>query len=417
MLRVGYDIRGIYGEDIDEELAYRVGLRVGGAGNVIVGHDARRGSVSLYRAVVDGVIDAGGSALAAGLVTTPVLVYAAKGLATDAAVMVTASHNPPEYNGFKLFGRDGLPLSMDQMRSFWRSLDAVDRKEGGTLARVDAWGLYADALSRRFPRTDASILLDSGNGVGALYGDVLRRFVRVVHVRPDIHPGFPDRGPEPTHDRVSDLVDLLRNGAADLAIATDGDGDRVVIVDEQGVIPSYQLLHAFYRALGGPVVASIDIPPMFLPNGENVYRAPVGTSNIVSMALDVGARFSAEMSGHFTAYDFSYSSDPIYFGLLALQTEVLRPEIPRIPHVTKSYRISDPGAAMSRLRSSFPVVSEIDGVELSVDGHWVLVRPSNTEPKLRVSVAGPEPRKVLGILERVIFSGVRTSLASQGAPA
>ncbi len=416
MLKIGYDIRGVYGEDIDEELAYNVGLLSARHGTVLIGHDARRGSVSLYRALADGVVDGGGVAALAGLVTTPVLAYAAKRIITDAAVMVTASHNPPEYNGFKLFGPSGLPLSTDGVMRFWRRVGTARQAEGGTLDRVDAWGLYVDGLSSIFPELDAIVALDAGNGVGSLYGDVLRNFAKVVPLRSDIHPEFPERGPEPKGELVHGLANVVRDGRADIVISTDGDGDRVVIVDELGAVPPHQLLHAFYRALGGPVVVSADVPPALLPDGPNVHRAPVGTSNIVSKALSVGARFSAEMSGHFTAYDFSYSSDPVYFGLLAAELD-LRPQVPDVCHVSRSYRIVDPAAALAALRRHFPVVSEIDGIELDVFGNWVLVRPSNTEPKLRVSAAGPDPEGAIAAVESVILEKSRTSRAFQGARA
>ncbi len=404
MLRVAYDIRGIYPDDINEEYAYRVGYVFGtGRDTVVVGHDYRRGSEALYRRVKDGLRDAGVMVYDLGAVPTPVVSFAVRATKAAGGIMITASHNPPEYNGFKLFDSEGYSLAMDEIREIASAAADVNPKESpdGCIVPVDIKEKYAERLP---DARNVRILVDFGNGVGVWYKDILAERFDLVALNDEPDPSFSARGPEPTFELADALAERIADENASFALLLDGDADRSVFADARGFVNPSLLFTLFGRwfldtNVGKTFVASLDISPrvsQYLP-GARVIRTRIGTVFIDQKAREEKAEFAGEYSCHFTAYTFSGHSDPLFFTSLLSHYDPLaaRSKYVFYPLVSESFRVEGPQEYIERARQLGTELSRIDGTEIMYKNHRVLVRPSNTEPKIRVYVEGPEAQNVL----------------------
>ncbi len=404
MRRVAYDIRGIYPDDIDGEYAYRVGYVFGaGRDTVVVGRDFRRGSETLYERIKEGLRDAGVMVYDVGAVPTPVVSFAVRVTKASGGIMVTASHNPPEYNGFKLFDSNGYSLDMHEIKEIASTAEEVSPREGadGCIVPVDVKGRYASSLpeSKR-----VKIVVDFGNGVGVWYKDILAERFDLVAVNDEPDPSFSARGPEPTFELADSLAARVKDEGAAFALLLDGDADRSVFADAEGFVNPSLLFTLFGRWFldtgnGKTFIASLDISPrvtQYLP-GARVIRTRIGTVFIDQRAKEENAEFAGEYSCHFTAYNFSGHSDPLFFTAVLSHYDPLaaRSEYIFYPLVSESFRVENPQEYVERARQLGTELSRIDGAEIMYKNHRVLVRPSNTEPKVRVYVEGPNAREVI----------------------
>ena len=404
MLRIAYDVRGIYPDDVNEELAYRLGHVFGRERDtVVVAHDYRHGSEKLYESLIEGLKAAGTMVYTLDAVPTPVLSFAVRATGAAGGVMVTASHNPPEYNGFKFFDEHGFSLPREEIQGLVESSGNTDLHESpdGCVVPVDVREKYASALPS-FERK--RVIVDFGNGVGLWFKPILEEHFDLISLNDEPDPDFRGRGPEPTFDHADALADRIRDEGADFALLLDGDADRSVFADANGFVNPSLLFTLFGRWFlrenrGNVFVASLDISPRvtnYLP-GARVIRTRIGTSFIVERAREEGAVFSGEYSCHFTAYDFSGHSDPAFFTHVLSNYDVLasRKKYSFYNLVEESYRVDNPREYVARAERLGTVLSKIDGVEFMYKNHRVLVRPSNTEPKIRIYVEGPEATSIL----------------------
>ncbi|MDN5367136.1 MAG: phosphomannomutase / phosphoglucomutase [Candidatus Diapherotrites archaeon] len=404
MLRIAYDIRGIYPDDVNEDLAYRVGYVFGRERDtVVVAHDYRRGSEELYNALIEGLKAAGTMVYTIGAVPTPVLSFAVRATEANGGIMVTASHNPPEYNGFKLFDDSGTSLPREEIQGIAESARNADVYESpdGCVVPVDIEEKYASELP---PTQRRRIIVDFGNGVGIWYKGLLERQFDVIALNDEIDPMFSSRGPEPTFELADALAERIRDEGADFALLLDGDADRSVFADADGFLNPSLLFTLFGRwfletGRGKTFIASLDISPRvinYLP-GARVIRMRIGTVFIDQKAKEEKAVFAGEYSCHFTAYQFSGHSDPLFFThvLSHYDLPAEKKKYTFYPLVSESFHVDNPQDYIERAASLGTVLSRIDGVEFMYKNHRVLVRPSNTEPKIRIYVEGPEAENVL----------------------
>ena len=397
-------------------LALKVGLAVGKVhGNVVVGGDTRTSSPVLKHALISGLLAAGARCEDAGMVPTPTLAFATRKF--DAGAMITASHNPPEYNGIKLLNPDGSSFGSEQQEQMEEmilndSLDTVswDRVKESDVYH-DAVEQHIERIVRDFPEgSKLKVVLDCGCGAASVITPYLLKKLGCEVVEINCYPsGFFPRGIEPTESNLEDLIKATREYGADLGIAHDGDADRMMAVDDRGrFIPGDKLMAIFARALEAKeIVTTLDASMAIEEIGFRVRRTRIGDT-CVSEELKNGGDFGGEPSGSWVFPGVSLCPDGIYAAArlvaIAAQQKLssLADAIPAYPILRGS--LSSERIAMSSLESQLmrlePLsVTDTDGFKLSFKDGWLLVRASGTEPKIRLTAEAKSQARVHQLYE------------------
>ena len=257
-----YDVRGIYGDDLNEDVAYTVGKAFGsyvrelGESKVILGHDNRDSHHELYPALMQGILDSGVNVLSLGLVTTPMHNFAKIYYDVNAGIMVTASHNPKEYNGFKMSVKKEDSLYGRDLQAFKHYLDCYDFKSGkGTVINEDVFPAYFSNLKKslNFGKRKIKVVVDCGNGTGSVFiENILKEFnIEYELLYSESDSNFPNHIPDPAvKANLHDLGEKVKELGYDLGVAVDGDTDRCGLVLEDGTFVSADMIMIlFYRDL------------------------------------------------------------------------------------------------------------------------------------------------------------------------
>jgi phosphomannomutase/phosphoglucomutase len=425
-----YDIRGIYGKDLDEETARAIGWaygsiltgrRPGGRLPVVVGRDCRKSSEALSRALIEGLSAWGIEILDIGLSPTPLLYFSLHRMAVAGGIMITASHNPPEYNGFKIcIGTDTIfGESIQQLYRAAKEAPAVSPGEK-IVAGLDIVGPYTDYMLENLASLAAApsngaitCVVDSGNGTaGLVVPDLLRRFGITVHElfsQPD--GDFPNHHPDPTaEENLSDLIAKVRETAADLGIAFDGDSDRIGVVDGTGrVIRGDQLLLILAEDViaqhpGATCIGEVKCSRVMYDGirrlGGNPIMWKTGHSLIKQKMRETGALLAGEMSGHiFFKHRYFGYDDAIYAALRLIEILAGKPGggpgrladiVDRLPKMVNTPEIrvacneSDKFRIVDEIKKTLDGhhFHDIDGVRIEFPDGWGLIRASNTQPAL-----------------------------------
>ncbi len=394
-------IRAVFNQEL-LRLAFRVGLAVGQTHRrVAVATDTRPSGEAMKHAVLSGLLAAGAAAADAGIVPTPTLAYATR--AFDAGVMLTASHNPPEYNGLKLLNPDGASFDAAQQAEIEAAVLAKSYEVAGW-PDIKRAALYEGAVARHitailkhFPdKLNLKVVVDAGGGAAShitprLLGKMGCEVIP-LYCKPD--GNFP-RPSEPTEANLADLCRVVRETGAALGIAHDGDADRMMAVDERGrFVPGDKMLVLLARAVGAKeVVTTLDASMTIEAEGFALRRTRIGDT-WVSEELRQGGDFGGETSGAWIFPAISLCPDGIYaaaqIAALAARERLseLADAIPAYP--LRRGSLPATGVDMTRLQENLmklkPVaVGNSDGLKLGFDDGWLLVRPSGTEPKVRVT--------------------------------
>ena len=417
-----YDIRGLYGEEIDEEGAERVGrafIAVTGARRVAVGHDVRLSSPGISAAFIRGALSAGADVTALGLAATEMVYFAVDEGGYDAGAVITASHNPPAYTGAKMVTAGALPLSGDTGISEIGRLAMAGKPPAagspGTESVDD--GLLDRFVDRCMQFVDPSaitglkVVLDAANGMAGVYlPPVLERIdIDAVPCFLDPDGRFPHHEPNPLLEENREFIEnaVIENGA-DVGIAWDGDADRCFFIDEKGGFVAGDFLTALLarHILGqvGPSTVVYDLRASWAVRdaiadaGGTPDEFRVGHAFIKRRMREVDAVFAGEVSGHYYFRDFSFADSGLIPALMVL--EILarsdQPLSQMVASLRERYHISgeinstvaDPGAAIERLRARYADghQAEVDGLSVAYDDWHFNVRPSNTEPLLRLNL-------------------------------
>jgi phosphoglucosamine mutase len=408
-------IRGIANQAVTSELALRIGRGVGAdRGNVVVGHDTRRAAEMIEYAAISGLLSVGCRVTRVGMVATPTLAYAARDY--DCGIMVTASHNPPEYIGVKLFNPDGMAFDSKQQKTIERLIE--DHR--GADIKLASWDRMhpvrtdENAVSNHISRILAGVniekrmrvVVDCGCGAASLTTPYLLRAMGCDVVTLNSQPDgfFPGRSPEPKSETLTLLQSAVLSTNADLGIAHDGDADRMVAVDDQGEVVSNDKLLAFFgmHEARNKMVIPVDTSMLIdavLPDIE-IIRTRVGDVFIAEEMKQTGADFGGEPSGTWIFPRVSYCPEGIYAA--ARLVELLsRGDVRFSDHLSPmpEYEIKrgsisyhgdiDDRRIEGELRAlPSSDISTIDGIRLGFDDAWALVRPSGTEPLIRITVEG-----------------------------
>lgn len=404
----------------DNSLVYltlKVGLAVGKVyGNVIVGSDTRTSSDALKQALISGLLAAGARCEDAGVVPTPTLGLVARKF--DTGVMITASHNPPEYNGIKLFNPDGSGFASAQQKQIEEMIlsDSLDVTPWSEIKESD---VYLDAIEQHIERIvpdfpvglKLKVVLDCGCGAASVITPYLLKKLGCEVTEINCQPsGFFPRGIEPTESNLENLIKATRESGADLGIAHDGDADRMMAVDDTGrFVSGDKLLVIFARALKAKeVVTTLDASMAVEEKGFNVRRTKIGDT-YVSEELKNGGDFGGEPSGSWIFPSVSLCPDGVYAAaqLVAIASQQrLSSLVDSLPsyHLLRG-SISSEGKVMSGLETQLMAmeplaVSNIDGVRLSFKDGWLLVRASGTEPKIRLTAEAKSEARVHHLYNR-----------------
>ena len=414
-----YDVRGIIGKELTPAFAHALGRayasagweRLGRAPVLAVGRDNRPSGSELAAAVRTGIVASGGTAIDVGMMPTPALYFAVSALGTDGGMQVTGSHNPPEFNGFKMV-LAGDALHGDGIQALWETIVTERWRDGEGTERSDASVLhrYREAIvtRNRLART-VRVVVDCGNGVASLVAvDTLRELgAEVTPIFCESDGTFPNHHPDPTVP--ANLVDLqveVRRTGAELGIAFDGDGDRIGAVDEAGsILFGDQLLIIFGRDAverfgpGTPVIFDVKcselLPEALRKAGASPEMWKTGHSLIKARMKELKAPLAGEMSGHIFFGGDYYGFDDALFAAARLLEIVSRGpaglarQLADLPQTftTPEMRVDCPddrkfdvvAAAARHFAAKYPV-NTIDGVRMTFPEGWGLVRASNTQP-------------------------------------
>jgi phosphomannomutase len=424
-----YDVRGIYPSELDEEGAHAIGrafVDVFEPKRIAIGHDMRVSSPAMAAAAIRGASEAGADVLELGLIGTEMLYFAVGELGLDGGIEVTASHNPKEYNGMKIVRAGALPVGGDSglldVRD--RALSVSDRSEGLSLGHVqsyDIWPQYVEqVLSFVDPGAigDLKIVIDAANGMGgAMLPPVLERLPQLETVRCFFAPDgtFPNHEPNPLLPENREfIVAKTLEERADFGVAFDGDADRCFFVDDEGEFVPGDFVTALLaesvleKEPGAKIIydvrASWAVPETIERAGGIPLINRVGHAYIKHRMREEGAAFGGEVSGHYYFRDFSQADSGVVPFLLMLElvskrgqrlSEILRPFRERY-FITGEVntQVADVDAALKTLEQEFGpqgTVSHLDGVSVDAEDWHMNVRPSNTEPLLRLNLEARTP--------------------------
>jgi phosphomannomutase len=414
-----YDIRGRVPEELNEETAFLIGRAAGdyfGARRFMVGTDDRASRDSLYEAFARGLRSQGVQVVSIGKVSTPILYYTAAELDYDAGVMITASHNPGEYNGFKFCRRDAAPVPEEQLQELKRRVESADFRSvpaaAGPPESLDPFPAYREFLRRRVNfSTPYRVVVDAGNAVCGLFvGENLA--LTPLQVDPlffESDPSFPNHEPNPLlEENTRALRQRVRETHADLGIALDGDGDRMMLVDEEGeflqgdlttLLIALGLLETGKRNFDVVIDcrASRVVEEVLRAQGLSVTKSRVGHTFIKTLMRKQKSLCGGELSGHYYFQESHYteSTDLALFTILAMLearkaslAEVWRPlaKYPQSGEINS--RVLSVADTLERVKAEFQDArfSQIDGLTVEYDSWWFNLRPSNTEPLLRLNL-------------------------------
>ncbi len=434
-----YDIRGVVGKDLTPTLAESIGRAFGSQvrqdltkeqPTVALGRDNRKSSLQLQDGISKGLVAAGVRVLDVGLVPTPALYFAAHHLAADAALQVTGSHNPPEYNGFKMLTAAG-PFFGNSIQNLRERIESgrLSEGRGERVAKPILDDYMADVAARfELPRP-VSVVVDCGNGTGSLAAvELLERIgARVVPLYCESDGSFPNHHPDPTVDEnLTDLIELVRESDAELGVALDGDADRIGAVDEQGRIVrgDYLLLiyalDALKRNPGEQVIFDVKCSQVLQDELSKAHGRPImwktGHSLIKNKMKETGARIAGEMSGHMFFSDDYYGFDDALYAACRLVDVVARSGgplslslqgIPRFES-TPEIRIDCPddrkfdvvARAIQHFRGRYDVL-DIDGARLQLPDSWALIRASNTQPVIVLRFEASSEEQLSALQEEI----------------
>jgi phosphoglucosamine mutase len=424
--------------DLGPILAAKIGLAVAALakeGKALVARDTRVTGLVLENALVSGLLAGGTDVDILDVIPTPVLAYLTRRERADAGVMITASHNPPEYNGIKVFGGDSLAHgeeSQDEIERIVRNgnFRLADWRSIGAAMSVDRSDLYAEMIQKAVElRKKWHIVADPGCGATCVLAPSILKSLgcktTAVNAQPDGF--FPARSSEPNSDSLKPLARIAKALDANVGMAYDGDGDRVAFIDEKGSFANFDRILAAYAAHvvkkgnGGTIVTNVEasmcVERIVEAHGGKVVRTKVGDTYVSEAIKEHDAVFGGEPCGAWIHPRFHYCPDGILSSALLLQAleeeeKVLSEfvsEVPQFPTLRENVVCASERKRKvmenirKELKSAFPKYEEIsvvDGVRLTLENGWALIRASGTEPMIRLTVEGESLRIAREIMEK-----------------
>lgn len=429
-----YDIRGIYNKDFDKETVYKVGYflpQLLGVNNIAVGRDARTSSPEIHEYLLKGITDAGADVTDIGLATTPMVYFATAKYGFGCSVQITASHNPREYNGLKVSRTEALPVGLDSglgeiERWIAQGKETPKSATPGKVICKDIKAEYLQFQSRyKGDYSNLNIGIDLSNGMAALIvKDLIPEGENVAYIYDTIDGSFPNHDPNPlVAENVEALKALVAERGCDIGVIYDGDADRVMFVDEKSRFIAPDLIIALMghywlekRGLKGKVLQDIrsskSVGEYLVPMGAQMATWRVGRAFAAPKLREIDGIYGGEFAGHYYFKEFFYSDSGIMASLIVLsilsdlkrEGKTLSQVIDKIAAYNNSgeinFKIERKAEAMEAVKDWFTSVEkptaimDFDGYRVEFQDWWFNIRPSNTEPYLRL-IAEAKGEKML----------------------
>jgi len=427
-----YDIRGIYPAELDEDVAYRIGAALVdflNVDSVVIGHDMRKSADSIFDAISRGITDSGCDVIDIGMVSTPMLNFTVAHYGYSCGVMITASHNPPEYNGFKICTEDAVPVHDEDIKRIGQIANMKTKplqetgsmKTRGKVVKKDVWDDYREHVFK-FARTifknkrKIKVVADAANcmasitvpGVFSKLGDFN---IEIIPLYFELDGSFPNHEPDPLKvENMEDLRKKVLEEGADFGVGFDGDVDRAIFVDDRGDIVRADLITALFAGdflkyeKGAGIIydlrSSMIVPEVIEKNGGKEIMCRVGHAFIKKKMREYDALFGGELSGHYYFRDNFYadSADIAFVEILNILTsagaegknlsDLLAP-LKKYYHSGEiNSEVEDKDGKIKEIEGIYSDgrISHLDGILVEYDSWRFNIRKSNTEPLLRLNL-------------------------------
>ena len=435
-----YDIRGVWGTDLNEEIAYRIGYflpEVLPAKTYLVGRDMRLSSDTVFLNLANGLRDRGVNVESVGLSTTPMIYWATAKYGFEASVMITASHNPSNHNGMKISAKDAKPVGYDTGLNKLEKLVESDIKpvpveKLGTISEINLYSEYVEFQQQFLGNIDnLKVAIDCSNGASNIF---IKRLLGETpyYINDTLDGRFPGHEPNPLEaENQEQIKELVKKNKCDIGLLFDGDADRITFIDEKGQFISPDLIIAFLgnyflgeKKQKGIVLQDIRSSRAIQEYLGKLYNAKVETWRVgrayAALKLrELDGCFGGELAGHYYFRDFYYSDSGIMAALLVLrllaqfkaQGKTMSMIIKEISGYHNSgeinFTIEKKKEAMDAVRDHFMNLEkperflDFDGYRLDYHDWWLNIRPSNTEPYLRFLCEAKDEKKLKEIVDTV----------------
>ena len=428
-----YDIRGVFGDTLSLQDAYKIGYSFAefvDSETILIGHDGRLSNMEMLNAVASGISISGKSVLYVGLVPTDV-VYSLSGLLELPGIVITASHNPKEYNGLKLCNSGAVPIGehsgLLEIKNNIKNIDhgVISNLNLNTSNELDLYFEHIKKLVKpEKVNSQIKFGVDGGNGaIGAIFEDLSTIYnFECEKLYMEVDGNFPNHPADPSNkDNLKEVIKLVQEKKLDFGVAFDGDADRAVFIDDTGKVVSGSMmttLIADYLSENNDnlkVVHNVNVSPHALSilDSKNIslFRCKVGHSNIKAMMKELEADFGGEHSAHFY-YKDNYFADSAILTLLMFMT-IISERGEKVSSMFDQYNfppssgeinfeVEDVERSLEKIKTVFTGdFDELDGLSYFDENFWFNVRSSNTEPKLRVNIEAPSQKILDEVLEKI----------------
>ena len=406
-----YDIRGVFGEDLTTKIAENIGKAFGTYlnGDMVLGMDNRLSSEDLKKSLIRGLVSTGTNVIDIGMVPTPVLYFGIEYFKKDGGIMLTASHNPPKYNGFKI-NQGNLPLTSEEIQELNNIIKTGKYRKGkGKVEKKEILDIYKKYITEKFKlQKKLKVMIDSANATcGPIAPPIFRELgCEVVEIYCEPDGNFPNHPPDPTvEENLTEIKNRIIKEGADLGIAYDGDGDRVVFIDEKGndlkgdcsvILLTRDLLK---DNRGEKILFEVKASRILIKDIKDAGGEPlmwkVGHSFIQRKLSEDNIIFGGETSGHFFfAENFGFDDGIFASAKIAQMLSRTDKTLSEITSTIPTYPMIDMRVfcpddrkfeIVDKIKEDFSSkydVITIDGVRVELEDGWGLVRASNTEPAL-----------------------------------
>ena len=428
-----YDIRGVFGETLTLQDAYKIGYSYAefvDSKSILIGHDGRLSNMEMLNAVASGISTCGKSVLYVGLVPTDVI-YSLSGLLELPGVIITASHNPKEYNGLKLCNSGAVPIGehsgLLEIKNNIKNLD-FDEISNLHLETNNELDLYFEHIQKlvKPEKVNSQIKfgVDGGNGaIGSIFDDLSTIYnFDCEKLYMEVDGNFPNHPADPSNiDNLKEIIKLVQEKKLDFGVAFDGDADRAVFIDDTGKVVSGSMMTTLIadylseKKDNLKVVYNVNVSPHALSilDSKNIslHRCKVGHSNIKAMMKELEADFGGEHSAHFY-YKDNYFADSAILTLLMFMT-IISERGDKVSTMIDKYNfppssgevnfvVEDVESSLEKIKTVFTGdFDELDGLSYFDENFWFNVRGSNTEPKLRVNIEASSQKILDEVLEKI----------------